>query len=184
MSNGALHFTNLKGFKVLFETLYPSLCLFASKYLGDMDIAKDIVQEVFIKVWEKQPELRNHNAVKAYLYAMVKNHCLNYLQSKHVKQMKKISSLDDQSLKIEGNVLAEMTTVEIYTELYRAIEALPNQTAKVIKLTLKDYTTNEIAEELSITPSTVRTQKSRAYLKLKGMLSQLNQLFLIFLLVL
>ncbi|TNJ46084.1 RNA polymerase sigma-70 factor [Tamlana fucoidanivorans] len=180
MPSGTLHFTSLKGFKVLFDTLYPSLCLFAKRYLNDMDSAKDLVQEVFISVWEKQPELKNQNAVKAYLYTMVKNRCLNYLHSKQAKQMRKTTSIDIENLKHEVVVLADITMVETYAHLYKAIKTLPKQTAKVIELTLKDYTTKEIAEELAITPSTVRTQKSRAYLKLKGILSQLNQFFLIF----
>lgn len=180
MFNRNAHPNSLTGFKSLFETLYPSLCLFASKYLQDMDASKDIVQEVFVKVWEKPPQLKNQNAIKAYLYTMVKNHCLNYLNSNHVKQINKFSPITESSLKTEANVLAEITTVEIYSELYRAIECLPKKTAKVIQLSLKDYTTKEIAEELSITQSTVRTQKNRAYIKLKGILSHLNQIFLIF----
>lgn len=177
MSNGKSHPTHLEGFKSIFEALYPRLCLFANTYLHNMDTSKDLVQEVFIKVWEKKPSVKNYNALKGYFYTAVKNHCLNYLKSKHFKTMGRTTPIDLAQLQTEDFFLAEMATVETYAQLYKAIETLPEKTGKVIQLALNNYTTKEIAEELSVTPSTVRTQKSMAYQKLKGMLHHLNHFF-------
>ncbi|MGB3343648.1 MAG: RNA polymerase sigma-70 factor [Aequorivita sp.] len=174
------HPKNLEGYKSLFETLYPPLCLFANKYLNDMDTSKDIVQEVFIKIWEKQPVFTNTNTTKAYFYTTVKNHCLNYLKSKHYKTIANAATLDIELPQSEDYFFAELVSAEIYAQLYKAIDTLPKKAAKVITLSLNKYTTNEIAEELNITPSTVRTQKSLAYQKLKGLLAPLKYLFSIF----
>ena len=180
MPNRLSHPKNLEGYKSLFETLYPTLCLFANKYLNDMDTSKDIVQEVFIKIWEKQPAFTNHNTTKAYFYTTVKNHCLNYLKSKHYKTIVNATPLDLSIQQSEDHFFSEMVTAETYALLYKAIEKLPKKSAKVISLSLNKYTNNEIAEELNITPSTVRTQKSLAYQKLKILLAPLKYLFSIF----
>lgn len=177
MSNGKSHPTPLEGFKSIFEALYPSLCLFANKYINDMDTSKDLVQEVFIKVWEKQPPVKNYNALKGYLYTAVKNQCLNYLKSNYFKTMGHATPINLAQLQTEDYFLAEMATVETYAQLYKAIETLPDKTGKVIQLSLNNYTTKEIAEELSVTPSTVRTQKSMAYQKLRGLLHHINHFF-------
>ncbi len=180
MSKVNLRYTGLVGFKSLFDSLYPRLCLFANKYIGDMDISKDIVQEVFIKIWKKKPEFENQKAAKAYLYTAVKNHCLNCLKSKNFKIKSHSVDIDLVQLQSEESYLTKITTVETYAELYEAIETLPAKTAKVIQLSLNNYTTKEIAEELSVTQSTVRSQKSLAYQKLRGLLNHLNNFFTFF----
>ncbi|SDX31994.1 RNA polymerase sigma-70 factor [Aequorivita viscosa] len=176
MPYGKSHIKKLTEYRSLFDALYPPLCLFANKYLNDMDTSKDVVQEVFIKIWEKQPIFTNHNTTKAYFYTTVKNHCLNYLKSKHYKTIDKAATIDLSILKTEDYFFSEIVTAETYAQLYKAIETLPKKSAKVITLSLNKYTTNEIAEELNITPSTVRTQKSLAYQKLKGLLTPLKYL--------
>ena len=177
MPNGKSHSERLERFRSLFEALYPPLCLFANSYLHDMDTAKDLVQEVFIKIWEKKPSFKNNSAAKAYFYTTVKNHCLNYLTSKRYKTMECPGTLDLALLESEDYFLAEMVAVETYAQLHRAIGQLPEKTGKVVQLYLNKYTTEEIAEELSVTQSTVRTQKSIAYKKLKGLLGHFNCFF-------
>ncbi len=136
-----------------------------------MDISKDIVQEVFIKIWEKKPEFENNKAAKAYLYTSVKNSSLNYLKSKHYKLSLQSCDLGLVHLQSQDYLLTEMFTIEIYANLYKAIKTLPVKSAKVIQLSLNNYTTKEIAEELSVSQSTVRSQKSLAYKKLRGLLN-------------
>lgn len=180
MSTGKLHPKTTEGFKSLFDTLYPSLCLFANKYLHDMDMSKDIVQEVFIKIWNKKLSFKNHNAAKSYLYTSVKNHCLNYLKSKNYKMSRHATGIDIAKIQTDDYFIEEMLTIETYAQLHKAIKTLPEKAAKVIQLALNKYSTNDIAEELAVTTSTVRTQKSIAYKKLKVLLNQFNQLFLNF----
>lgn len=178
MSEGNINPVSAKGLEIIFEDLYPRLCLFANKYLQDMDTSKDVVQEVFIKVWEKKPELKNPNAIKAYFYNAVKNRALDYLKNKKLKILREATPLDLVNIETEGYFYSQITVIETYSKLYKALESLPPRTAKVIQLTLNDYSTNEIAEELSTSPSTVRTQKTATYYKLRKILGQINQLFI------
>ncbi len=174
MPKDATHLKNLAEYKALFESLYPPLCLFANKYLDDMDTSKDIVQEVFIRIWEKQPLFTNPNTTKGYFYTTVKNACLNHLKSKQYITIVNTVSIDLAAQRPENYYFAEVVSAETYALLYKAIDALPKKAAKVITLSLQNYTTNEIAQELNITPSTVRTQKSIAHQKLKTILGPLK----------
>ena len=72
----------LQSYKQLFESLYPQLCVFAYKYLDDLETSKDVVQAVFVKVWEDQITFQNENQRTDYFYKAVKNKCLNDLKTK------------------------------------------------------------------------------------------------------
>jgi len=180
MAKDKEHPMSMEGYRSLFETLYPPLCLFANRYIHDMDMSKDIVQEVFIKIWNKKLPFKNHNASKGYLYISVKNQCLNYLKSKDYRSVINSSRMDLTELQSEEYVTTEILTVETYAYLYQAIKTLPPGAAKIILLTLNEYSTNDITEELELTASTVRTQKSIAYQKLKLLLNNMHQIVLIF----
>lgn len=145
-----------------------------------MGLAKDLVQDVFIKIWEQKPEFKNHNAIKGYFYAAVKNKCLDYLRSKYNRISQQTTSIDLLQIETEDHFLSQVATIEIYAQLYKAIDTLPEKSKKVIKLSLNNYSTNEIAEKLSIKPSTVRSHKDTAHYKLRKLLGNINQFFALF----
>lgn len=167
MSGLKKHTISLERYKSLFDTLYSPLCLFASKYLGDIETSKDIVQEVFIKIWEKNPKFKNHNTIKAYFYKAVKNRCLDYLKTKQIKLTN--NEIPENLIDIQSDdfFFSQILTIEVYGQLQKAIDSLPEKMAKVVSLTLKNHTTKEIAEELMVTSSTIRTQRVAAINKLR-----------------
>ncbi|MDD7886735.1 sigma factor [Flavivirga sp. 57AJ16] len=71
----------LMDYKQLFESLYPQLCVFAHGYLNDMETAKELVQEVFVMVWENRVTFPNENHRTGYFYSAVKKECFNYLKT-------------------------------------------------------------------------------------------------------
>lgn len=171
---------SLEGYKSLFDTLYSPLCLFANKYLGDMDTSKDIVQEVFIKIWQRNPQFKSKNAIKGYFYNAVKNRCLDYLKSQYVMKFSNTIPEHIEEVDTEDYFYSQITIIEVYNQLHTAVEKLPEKMGKVIQLSLKNYSTKDIAEELSVTASTVRTQKVAAIQKLKKTLGNLSLLFTYF----
>ncbi len=158
MPNGKSHSERLERFRSLFEALYPPLCLFANSYLHDMDTAKDLVQEVFIKIWEKKPSFKNNSAAKAYFYTTVKNHCLNYLTSKRYKTMECPGTLDLALLESEDSFLCGNGSVETYAELHKRSDNYRKRPARWCHLPKQIHHRGN-QEELSVTQSTVRTQK-------------------------
>lgn len=73
-----------KVFKSLFDQLYVGMLQRAVYYTNDLDIAKDVVQEVFMRLWEKREELRGIQDIQGYLLFSIRNKCLNLLEHQQV----------------------------------------------------------------------------------------------------
>lgn len=67
--------------QLLVETYFPILCRFAEKFVPDSSLAKDIVQETFIKVWNNKPTFDNVMSLKGYLFTLTRNGCLKVKES-------------------------------------------------------------------------------------------------------
>lgn len=167
MSNKKLNLQDPDCFKGLFEELYPRLCLFADSYIGDMDLSKDIVQEVFVTVWEKMIEYRGSRAIKSFLYTSVKNRCLDHLKSKRYKNTIKGDDIIFEDMESEEYLFTNIVIAETYSSLRNAINNLPKKSEQVIRLSMNSYSNIEIAEEMDITINTVKSQKRIAYMKLR-----------------
>ncbi|MBR8535809.1 sigma-70 family RNA polymerase sigma factor [Carboxylicivirga sediminis] len=152
-------------FKDIFERLFPSMCLLAARILKDDDVAKDIVQEAFVKLWQKDNEdFTDENTLRAYLYVLVKNACISQLR----KEKHKTNASIDEGLTIgDQEFLNEILREETYQLLREAINELSPKASKVVHLSLKGYSNQEIADELDVTINTIKTVKKRAYKALK-----------------
>ncbi len=157
-------------FKNLFNEMYPALCYFAYKYVNDVELSKDLVQDVFLKIWENKIKFEHPDKIKSFLYTSVKNKALDYLKSLHNKKMdrEKEPSKDIQS---KMDFLMQITISETTRIIDSAVKTLPRRCSEVIQLSLKDYSNKEISEELSISINTVKVQKRIAYDKLRKILN-------------
>lgn len=166
-----------KAFNELFEWLFPSMCMLASRILKDESKGKDIAQEAFVKLWEKdQKEFADENALKAYLYVLVKNACISHIRSE--KKIQKTSLEEGESVEDDGYLEAVLRE-ETYVLLHEAIKKLSPQAEQVVLLALKGMKNQEIAGELNITLNSVKTVKKRAY---KAMRESLGSQFVMILL--
>ncbi len=159
-----------KEYKNLFHRLYPNLCLFANKYVGDLEASKDIVQEVFIKVWQDKVDLRNDSAIKSYLYTSVKNKSLDYLKSRRYKSTDVLPTVEFEKLEAESFFLREVMILETSNIIDEAINTLPNKCAQIVRLSIKSFSNNEIAKELGLSINTIKAQKRIAYKRLRPLL--------------
>lgn len=158
---------------MVYKSLYPSLCLFAKNYLSDLQISKDAVQEVFIRVWENKILFENDNAAKSYLYTAVKNKCLDILKSKYVKVIDRQHDLENlEWLESDRFFYTEVVRSETTYLIEKAMKSLPYRCAQIIKLSLKNYTNQEIADSLSLSINTVKAQKKIAYKKMRPLLKE------------
>ena len=167
-------------FKVIYKSLYPSLCLFAKNYLTDLQISKDAVQEVFIRVWENKVYFENENAAKSYLYTAVKNKCLDILKSKYVRVIDHQLDLEKMEwLESDRFFYTEVVRSETTYLIEKAMKSLPYRCAQIIKLSLNNYSNQEIADSLSLSINTVKAQKKIAYKKMRPLLKEYYQLLAI-----
>ncbi len=166
------------GNKVVYESLfsdyYESLVSFAEKYTFDQQVSEDIVQELFIYVWEKASVIEIKVSLKAYFYQAIRNKCLNYLKS--IKVQDKNNLLYIEAV-IQGTDDADLYDPELVLQIKEAIDELPSQMAKVFKLKiLNGLKQEEIAEELNISVNSVKTHLKRARTKLRETIFQRTNL--------
>lgn len=159
-----------KEYKSLFDGMYSSLCIFADTYLKDLDVSKDIVQDVFIKVWEHKIEFINEHSVKSYFYTSIKNKSLDYLKSHYVRNTDAFSLADVKRLEDDSFFMNEVVISEVSNIVQKAISTLPPKCAEILKLSIQNYKNEEIASLLGISINTVKAQKKIAYKRLKPML--------------
>lgn len=165
-----LHDKNRSAYIQLFKVYYADLCFFAERIIGD-DHAEDIVGNVFLKLWEKARDFESEYHLRSFLYRAVKNGCLNFIK---LSQRAEIRNQVFYEERIEENdpLLMEIMRAEIIRKLYLAVEALPPQTRKIIKLTyLKGKTNKQAADHMALSIQTVKNLKTRGLSALKKNLS-------------
>ncbi|GAA3958556.1 RNA polymerase sigma-70 factor [Mucilaginibacter dorajii] len=161
---------NMVAFDLVFERFYRPLCFFASRIIQDRFDAQDIVQDVFVKFWQKENIPDTLNSLRAYLYVSVKNSCFNQLEKNNVK-FKHQQTLLNADIE-EATVLNNIIQAEVLRQVFAAVDTLPEQCRKIIRMTFEDgKKAKEIACELGITISTVNNQKMRGLSLLKTRLS-------------
>ena len=149
---------NIEAYEVLFKKYYLSMCIVACRLIGDEDIAKDITQEVFIHLWEKRESYDFKTTPDIFLYVAVKNKCFYYLKKQKKMPIQNSSETADREYFFRNLVIEE----ETYRIVNEAIDALPVQSRRIIKLSLEGKQNKEIAEELGISTNTVKSLKYKA----------------------
>lgn len=160
-------------FEALFRAHYRALCAFAVGYLKDAHKAEDLVQDLFFRLWLDREKVQVTTSVKAYLYASVRNRCLNA-----VKAGAKVRALNEDA---DDRVPEDERTEDEHTEriarVQAAIESLPEERRKVFKLSRYDgLKYHEIAERLGISVKTVENQMGSALKTLRNELKDLVSL--------
>jgi len=159
---------NRKVFKVFFNKHYKNLVFYANGYLFDKYASEDIVQEVYIYIWENAEDLKIKSSLKNYLYAMVRNKCLNYLKA--IKITDSYNYLELNISLITEQVLDSATDDDkqiVYHQILKIVDSLPEKMQQIVKLKfLHQYKYAEIAEELGVSINTVKTQLKRAKVKI------------------
>ncbi|WP_051873008.1 RNA polymerase sigma-70 factor [Flavobacterium chungangense] len=165
---------NKSDLKKIFDTYYEALVSYCFRYLSLRDECEDLVQDVFVHIWEKDVIFPDEIALKVYLYKVTRNKCFNFIKHSKVKDkyaVNNIQLLEDDSLFLE-QILEE----EIVRQLHQAIELLPDRKKEIIKLSLIGQKNTEIAETLGIKLQTVKTLKSQAYTILRNQFKDLESL--------
>lgn len=162
-----------KSFEKLYYDLFPALVVFAKKYMKEDGLSEDIVQEVFINLWNKLSTINIRMSIKSYLYVAVRNHAINSLNKKSLAQN---TIYSEKCMEITSCEEYEMLAQDVYHHIHCAIENLPQKSREVIIMSMSDMSLNEIQEELSVSINTVKTNKKRAYQKLRKSLRNLREL--------
>jgi RNA polymerase sigma-70 factor, ECF subfamily len=158
--------------KYLFDKYYAELCRLSFKYVGRTEISEDIVQDVFINLWNKRFVLNYSGKIKPCLITSVINTSLNYIQSKFARQ----NILDESHIEddiTQFNQHDEVVREELDKIVKLAIEKLPDKCRTIFMLSrFSGLTYKEIADKLNISIKTVEAQISIALKKILHFLSK------------
>lgn len=149
-------------FRKRFDEYYPYLCKIAYEYIKDVDIVKDIVQETFIAVWNRQRDNLPEKEFALYMARAVRNNCISYIK----KQDKVTVSFDDIHDKEKFFSITEEDMTEATARnnvIARTLSDLPPKCRQVFLMSrMEGMRYKDIAEELGISEKTVENQIAKA----------------------
>lgn len=157
-----------KALEFLFSIYFPRLNDFARNVVKDDVISQDIVQEVFVKVWEKRCEIESIN-LEAFLFRLVRNRCIDYIKQLKVVNNRmheiQLSSKYEELYRIDfiGNEPYVLIEQELKLKIEKTIQSLPERCREVFILSrMQGFRNKEIAEKLNINIKNVERHLSRA----------------------
>lgn len=167
-------------FEVLFKTHFKALHSYASVMLYHDSHAEEIVQNIFVKLWEKRGLLDVQTSVKAYLYKCVHNDCLNYIKHKKIKaryQDHAAFTMNDQA----EHTSDKLVLGELQERLQVAMNELPEQCRTIFQMSrFEELKYREIAYELGLSVKTVENQMGKALRILRVKLVDFLPILLLF----
>jgi len=157
-----------KAFSQLFDQYYPQMCFFAGKYLPDFDLARSVVQQVFVDLWVKREKISITRSVKSYLYNSTRNAAIDYL-----RKQKSAISLDQAKENFQVPFRNLIEESEVNDTINKAINELPEKCREVFVLCRHEgLKYSQIAERLNISVKTVEMQMGIAIKKMRNSLSE------------
>lgn len=167
-----------QAFNVIFDRFYGLLFIHSCKLLSDSDEAKDLVQDLFERLWNQRESIALNHSLSAYLYSAVRNRVINRISHFSVehKYIESLGSFINQDSQFADHRVRER---EMRKMIEQEVSALPVKMKEVFELSRRDYLSyKEIALKLKISEQTVRTHIKKALRILKPKLSLIAPIFL------
>lgn len=167
-----------EAFKELFYEFYPSLCIFAKRYVDTDEVCEDIVQEVFYNVWKNRKTLNIHSSFRNFLVTSVRNRCTDYIRKQYTHEQ----YVKNYSLQSQTSLPHDVYTInELQEMLIKALAKLPTNIQTAFNMSRNEKMTyNEIAAEMNVSSKTVESYISRALKVLREELKDYLPLALLF----
>ena len=166
---------NQRAFEELFWGFFSAGRQFVKSFQVDDSSVDDILQEVFIHIWDKRQAFKSEDHFKAYFYKALRNNTVKYItRNKHVL------NLESAENKESDDVLLKITEIEFNREISRAISLLSEKRREIILLSMSGMSEQMIADTLNISINTVKNQKTKAYAFLRQELKDISSFVLLF----
>lgn len=166
-------------FRKYYELYYDQLCHFLNFYTQDITIIEDVLQEVYLKLWENRDEIEIQY-IKTYLFHATKNRVLNHLRDEQNRHYLLENWFNQQQQEKQGKECYDLE--QFTTLLYKAIEQLPEKCREIFLLSRQEKLTyKQIAEKLDISVKTVEAQMGIALKRIRDTLSTASFSFLLWL---
>ncbi len=168
-----------RAFEKLFRNYYAPLCYYASKILQNDGAAEEIVQDFFVRLWEKRADIEIETSLKNYFFRSVKNLCLNQIKHESVK-LQHVKSVISEAESTEYS--DHFQEVNLQKDIKEGIAALPEKRREIFRLSREEgLKYREIADKLNISIKTVEAQMGLAIKTLRDRLKKYNSFLFLFL---
>ena len=169
-----------QAFSVVFRQYYPDLVHFAHTFLKDRSTAEEIVQDVFIRLWENRSLFCITVSLKSFLLKAVQNKCIDQLRHLKVRSQYQSAVLEHPPL-YENDTEQYLLYSELQRDLQKALKALPGELSEVFVMSrLQGRTYSEVAGKLNVSVRTIENRISKALAFLREQLSDYFKLLLVF----
>lgn len=171
-----------KAFTIAYELYNKLIYVLSYRYLMDEERAKDVVQYVFVKLWEYRAELNIGISLKNFLFTMAKNYILNLIRNENTA-LEKQYEIAQQVLGYEDDLVEKLERREQMSLSYQALAKLPEKKKRICVMKIREEMSNkEIAERLNVSINTVKTHYAEALKLLRRELLKLLMIIIILML--
>jgi RNA polymerase sigma-70 factor (ECF subfamily) len=159
---GGIRRGDIRQFETLFRSSYVSLVKYAGTVIKDQDTAEEIVQDLFVRLWQDREKLKIESSLNGYLFRSVHNRCLHHIEHKKVVER----HANEMSFESELNTEDPFRTLqykELQAKIAAILERLPDRCGKIFCMNrFEGLKYSEIAEKLSVSVKTVEANMGKA----------------------
>lgn len=163
-----------------YDELFEQLILFGLNYINNEDDVKDAIQSVFLKLLDKKDKFPDAKKIRSYIFRAVKNKILDNIKGSKVRNKHSEAILENESLYENLSYEDIIIKSEIELHLAEALHSLSPQCKRVMELSLENLSNKEIAEDMQVSYTTVKTHKKLAKAKIRKIIENIGYLFSIF----
>ena len=156
-------------FRLIMNHWYTRLFNFANGYLNNDENTKEVLQDVFLKLWDNRRKLAETTILNAFLFTLTRNRCIDLIRRERLMlqfrsdKQEEYRRLTENFDALSDPILDELFAMEIQTEINRAVNGLPEQCRKVFILSRTNGLKNkEISESLELSEKTVESHLTKA----------------------
>ena len=176
----AIKTDDMGAYERVFREYYRPMTAYAFRFLGNLADSESIVQDVFLRLWQKRKEIMITSSLQNYLFRSVKNHCINYIEHEKIKTGYQNLVIRNEADRSEYSEF--FLEFGLMTKIETAIASLPEKRQEIFRLAREDgLKYREIADRLNISVKTVETQMTLALKQLRESLKEYKNLVMFFL---
>lgn len=153
---------DVKAFEGVFRQYYSPLCLYAASITGQMDVAEEIVEDLFYIFWKERERLHLFHSIKSYLYGAIRNRSLQYCEHQRVRMQYRETILANPVENADSGPQEQIEYKELQAIITKTLEKLPERRLRIFKLhRMEGKKYSEIASLLSLSVKTVEAEMTK-----------------------
>jgi len=169
---GGIRRGDIRQFETLFRSSYVSLVKYAGTLIKDQDTAEEIVQDLFVRLWQERGKLKIESSLNGYLFRSVHNRCLHHIEHRKVVERHANEMIFESELNTE-DPSGVLQYKELQAKIAAILERLPERCGKIFCMNrFEGLKYSEIAEKLSVSVKTVEANMGKALKEFRKALAE------------